>query len=339
MFVNTMSRTAGLSAQQTDTPAIEITRLRKSYGEVRALDGIDLRVSAGSVFGVLGPNGAGKTTIVRTLATLVPPDSGEVRVLGHDVVREAGAIRDRIGLTGQYSSVDEELSGRDNLVLLSRLRGFSWSAARRRAEELLATFGLEEAAARLVRTYSGGMRRRLDIASSMIVTPDLMFLDEPTTGLDPRSRNQVWELVRGMVGEGATVLLTTQYLDEADQLADRIAVVDHGRVIAEGTPVELKRSIGASVLRVRLRDAGQRETAERMLAEALGTAVHAGADRMELTAQVAAEEEATRALAALTGAGVGLAEYAFGHATLDQVFLALTGHRADGSRTETEEAA
>ena len=183
------------------------------------------------------------------------------------------------------------------------------------------------------------MRRRLDIASSMIVTPDLMFLDEPTTGLDPHSRNQVWELVRGMVGEGATVLLTTQYLDEADQLADRIAVVDHGRVIAEGTPVELKRSIGASVLRVRLRDAGQRETAERMLAEALGTAVHAGVDRMELTAQVAAEEEATRALAALTGAGVGLAEYAFGHATLDQVFLALTGHPADGSRTETEEAA
>ncbi|WBB57575.1 ATP-binding cassette domain-containing protein [Verrucosispora sp. WMMD573] len=336
-----MSRTTDLSAQQTGTPAVDVTRLRKSYGEVRAVDGVDLRVPAGSVYGVLGPNGAGKTTIVRTLATLIPPDSGEVRVLGHDVVREAGAIRDRIGLTGQYSSVDEELSGRDNLVLLARLRGFSWGSARSRAEELLATFDLDEAASRLVRTYSGGMRRRLDIASSTIVTPDLMFLDEPTTGLDPHSRNQVWELVRSMVAEGATVLLTTQYLDEADQLADRIAVIDHGRVIAEGTPVELKRSVGSSVLRVRLRAAEQRETAERMLAEALGTSVRTGADRAELTAQVAAEDEATRALAALSNAGIGLAEYSFGHATLDQVFLALTGHPADGERpgTDPEEAA
>lgn len=331
-----MSRTADLSAQQTSTPAVSVTQLRKSYGGVHAVDGVDLRVPAGSVYGVLGPNGAGKTTIVRTLATLIPPDSGEVRVLGHDVVREAGSIRDRIGLTGQHSSVDEELSGRDNLVLLARLRGLSWREARSRGEELLSTFGLDEAASRLVRTYSGGMRRRLDIASSMIVTPDLLFLDEPTTGLDPHSRNQVWELVRGMVTEGATILLTTQYLNEADQLADRIAVIDHGRVIAEGTPVELKRSVGSSVLRIRLRTAEQRETAERILAGALGAQVHTGADRAELSAQVAAEHDATQALAALAGAGIGLAEYAFGHATLDQVFLALTGHPADGAQTETE---
>src|SRR5918996_498712 len=238
--------------------AIEATSLVKAFGDVRAVDGVDLAVRGGSVYGVLGPNGAGKTTTIRMLATLLRPDGGEARVFGHDIVDDADAVRSVVSLTGQLASVDEELTGRENLILLARLLGFRRAQAKERAGELLEAFGLADAAGRLVKHYSGGMRRRLDIAASIVVTPELMFLDEPTTGLDPRSRNQVWEIIRSLAAEGTTVLLTTQYLDEADQLAGRIAVVDHGRVIAEGTSGQLKASLGSGALHVRLLDPDER---------------------------------------------------------------------------------
>src|ERR687889_1884456 len=247
--------------------AIEASGLVKSFGDNRAVDGVDLTVPAGTVYGVLGPNGAGKTTVVRMLATLLRPDGGSARVLGHDVVREADAVRSRVSLTGQFASVDEDLTGLENLVLIARLLGYSRKHSRVRASELLDAFSLAEAADRQVKKYSGGMRRRLDIAASIVVTPDLMFLDEPTAGLDPRSRNQVWDIVRALVAGGTTVLLTTQYLDEADQLADGIAVIDHGKVIAEGTPGQLKASVGSGALHVRLLDPQQRAEAERVLAQ------------------------------------------------------------------------
>jgi len=224
--------------------AVEATGLVKAFGATRAVDGVDLRITAGTVYGLLGPNGAGKTTIIRMLATLLRPDAGTARVFGHDVVRQATEVRSRISLTGQYTSLDDGLTGRENLVLLGRLQGRSRGSAAARAEELLTTFGLTESADRLVKTYSGGMRRRIDIAAGLVVPPDLLFLDEPTTGLDPRSRGDVWDLVRGLVVDGATVLLTTQYLEEADRLAERIGVMDHGQLIAEGTSGQLKASIG-----------------------------------------------------------------------------------------------
>jgi ABC-2 type transport system ATP-binding protein len=222
---------------------------------------VDLAVRTGSIYGVLGPNGAGKTTMIRMLATLIPPDAGRARVLGHDIVAEADAVRRAVSLTGQLASVDQDLTGGENLVLLGRLLGLGRRAARERAAELLEAFGLAEAAGRLVKTYSGGMRRRLDIAASIVVTPELMFLDEPTTGLDPRSRNQVWTIIRALVAEGTTILLCTQYLEEADQLADRIALIDNGRVIAEGTPAQLKASVGSGSLHVRLLDPEHRPAA------------------------------------------------------------------------------
>src|SRR3954471_13281014 len=250
--------------------AIEAVGLVKSFGDVRAVDGVDLSVSRGTVYGVLGPNGAGKTTTIRMLATLIRPDAGSARVLGHDIVGEADAVRGLVSLTGQLASVDEDLTGRENLVLLGWLLGLRRAAAKRRANELLDAFGLEEAAGRLVKHYSGGMRRRLDIAASIVVTPELLFLDEPTTGLDPRSRNQVWDIVRALREAGTTILLSTQYLDEADQLADGIAVIDHGKVIAEGTPGQLKASVGSGALRVRLLDPAQRDAAQLILERELG---------------------------------------------------------------------
>ncbi len=228
----------------SNSPAIEAEGLAKSFGDTRAVDGVDLSVAQGAVYGVLGPNGAGKTTTIRMLATLLAPDAGRASVLGHDIVSEADTVRSLVSLTGQLASVDEDLTGRENLVLMARLLGHDRAGARVRGNELLEAFGLADAANRQVKNYSGGMRRRLDIAASIVVTPRLMFLDEPTTGLDPRSRNQVWDIVRALVGQGTTVLLCTQYLEEADQLADRIAVIDHGRVIAEGTPAQLKASVG-----------------------------------------------------------------------------------------------
>jgi ABC-2 type transport system ATP-binding protein len=310
-------------------PAIETTGLVKTFGDNRAVDGVDLTVPAGTVYGLLGPNGAGKTTVVRMLATLLRPDGGAARVFGHDVVREADAVRGRVSLTGQYASVDEDLTGTENLILLARLLGHPKSRARDRAAQLLEAFGLADAADRQVKKYSGGMRRRIDIAASILNTPDLLFLDEPTTGLDPRSRNQVWDIVRVVVANGTTVLLTTQYLDEADQLAQRIAVIDHGRVIAEGTPGELKSSIGAGTVHVRLRDAAQREAASAVLSSALGTTVRLDADPVALTARasgsdVLAAEQASRALALLADAGIVVDDFSLGQPSLDEVFLALT---------------
>ncbi|MFJ8202610.1 ATP-binding cassette domain-containing protein [Micromonospora chalcea] len=315
--------------------AVEAEGLVRSFGTTRALDGLDLRVPAGTVYGVLGPNGAGKTTAVRVLATLLRPDGGTARVFGHDVVRDADAVRSRVSLTGQYASLDEDLTGAENLILLARLLGLSRAGARDRADQLLAAFGLTEAAGRQVKKYSGGMRRRIDIAASILNTPDLLFLDEPTTGLDPRSRNQVWAIVRAVVAYGTTVLLTTQYLDEADQLAGRIAVVDHGRVIAEGTPGELKSSVGSGSVHIRLRDPGQRPQAEKVLRAALGVPVQLDTDPAALTARVGedgtdleASAQAARALGELAGAGIVVDDFSLGQPSLDEVFLALTDHPA-----------
>ncbi|MET8310890.1 ATP-binding cassette domain-containing protein [Micromonospora sp. NPDC005173] len=322
-------------SRRTTGLAIEAEGLTRSFGDTRALAGIDLQVPAGTVYGLLGPNGAGKTTAVRVLATLLRPDGGKARVFGHDVVTEADAVRSRVSLTGQYASVDEDLTGTENLVLLARLLGLRKPAARERAAALLAAFGLTEASDRQVKKYSGGMRRRIDIAASILNTPDLLFLDEPTTGLDPRSRNQVWEIVRAVVAHGTTVLLTTQYLDEADQLAGRIAVVDHGRVIAEGTPGELKSSIGSGTVHLRLRDPGQRPEAEKVLQAALGVPVQLEADPVALVARVGeagsdldASAQAALALGDLARAGIVVDDFSLGQPSLDEVFLALTDHPA-----------
>lgn len=315
--------------------AIETSGLIKNFGATPAVRGIDLQVQAGSVYGVLGPNGAGKTTTVRMLATLLPPDAGSARVLGHDIVREANKLRSRISLTGQFASLDEDLSGLENLILLSRLLGFSRKAARQRADELLTAFDLADAAKKQVKTYSGGMRRRLDIAASLIITPDLMFLDEPTTGLDPRSRNQVWEIVRALVADGTTVLLTTQYLEEADQLADRIAVIDHGKVIAEGTSRELKTSVGTGVMHIQLADSSQRQVAQKILADALAVPVHIEAAPGALSVQFSDVAKATYALADLPRAGIDLAHYSMGQPSLDEVFMALTGRPVEAPVAET----
>jgi ABC-2 type transport system ATP-binding protein len=316
--------------------AIETSGLVKLFGKTRAVDGVDLAVPAGSVYGFLGPNGAGKTTAVKMLATLLRPDGGEARVFGHDVVREADAVRGLVSLTGQYASVDEDLTGAENLVLLGRLLGHRKPAARDRAARLLEAFGLTDAADKQVKNYSGGMRRRVDIAASILKTPDVLFLDEPTTGLDPRSRNQVWDIVRIIVAQGTTVLLTTQYLDEADQLASRIAVIDQGKVIAEGTPGQLKASVGAGAVHVRLRDAAQCSVAHQVLTSVLGPGVQFDADPVAITAQLSGEdtqreaaEQASRALAELAAAGITVDNFSLGQPTLDEVFLALTDHPAN----------
>jgi daunorubicin/doxorubicin transport system ATP-binding protein len=313
--------------------AIEATGLVKSFGETRAVDGVDLAVRRGSVYGVLGPNGAGKTTTIRMLATLIRPDAGSARVLGHDIVAEANAVRGAVSLTGQLASVDEDLTGRENLILLARLLGLKRQAAKARATELLEAFGLAEAAGKLVKNYSGGMRRRLDIAASIVVTPELMFLDEPTTGLDPRSRNQVWDIIRALVSEGTTILLCTQYLEEADQLAEGIAVIDHGKVIAEGTPGQLKASVGSGALHVRLLDPAQRPEAERVLRAELG-AITLEPDPAALSASCADADLGARAVAELARSGVRIADFSLGQPSLDEVFLALTGHPAEAADDE-----
>lgn len=323
---------------QTSGLAIETVGLVKTFGETRAVDGVDLAVPAGTVYGVLGPNGAGKTTTVKMLATLLRPDGGDAHVFGHDVVREADTVRGLVSLTGQYASVDEDLTGAENLILLARLLGHRTPAARTRAAQLLEAFGLTEAAAKQVKHYSGGMRRRIDIAASILNTPDLLFLDEPTTGLDPRSRNQVWDIVRAVVAQGTTVLLTTQYLDEADQLASRIAVIDRGKVIAEGTKGELKASVGAGSVHLRLRDPDHRPRAADLLRRALDAQVQLEPDPVTLTARLGAAahhdtaaEQAARALSELTAAGVTVDNFSLGQPSLDEVFLALTGHDTHAS--------
>jgi ABC-2 type transport system ATP-binding protein len=314
--------------------AIETSGLVKSFRTTRALNGVDLRIRKGSVFGLLGPNGAGKTTAIRILATLLRPDAGTATVLGHDVVREARAVREKVSLTGQYASVDEDLTGHENLVLMGRLLGLSWRSARERASELLEAFGLGEAAGRQVQTYSGGMRRRIDIAASLVAIPEILFLDEPTTGLDPRSRNQVWELVRRIAGEGTTVLLTTQYLDEADRLAERLAVIDHGRVIAEGTSRDLKASVGSSALHLRLASPDHRPRAQELVARVLGDGLLPVTDPLAVTARLASPAQAAAVLGVLTEGNVDIAEFSVGNPSLDEVFFALTGRPTEAAASE-----
>lgn len=325
--------------------AIETQDLTKVFGKTRAVDAVNLTVHTGAVYGFLGPNGAGKTTMIRMLATLLRPDDGTARVFGHDVVHETDAVRRRVSLTGQFASVDEDLNGLENLMLLGRLLGYSRAQARARANELLDAFDLVETAHRQVKKFSGGMRRKLDIAASLVVTPDLLFLDEPTTGLDPHSRKQVWEIIRASVANGTTVLLTTQYLDEADQLASRIAVIDHGKIIAEGTNGQLKSSVGSGAVHVRLFDPAQRPEAERVLLQALGVSVRLESDPATLSAQVAASptahetgERVALALAELSRSGIAVTDFAFGQPSLDEVFLALTGHPAQDHGNSKEEA-
>jgi len=313
--------------------AIEAERLGKWFGSKRALAGVDLAVPPGAVYGLLGPNGAGKTTTVRILATLLAPDGGRARVAGHDVVAEPRLVRRAITLAGQSATVDEDLTGRENLVFLGRLAGLPRAAAKARAAELLAAFGLAEAAARPAKAYSGGMRRRLDLAASLIARAEVYFLDEPTTGLDPAGRAQVHQIIRSLAAGGATVLLTTQYLDEADQLASRVAVIDRGMVIAEGTPGQLKAAAGSGILRIRLADPAQRPLARRTLTGLLRAPVQDGDEPVLLTAPVAAaraaqppSEQAAAAVTELGRAGITVCEFALGQPSLDEVFLALTSH-------------
>ncbi len=321
------------------TLAIETQDLSKHFAGTAAVDGVDLEVGRGAVYGLLGPNGAGKTTTIRMLTTLLRPSGGTARVLGHDVVREAAQVRARVSVTGQFASLDEDLTGRENLVLLARLVGFGWRAARLRARALLDEFELAHAGGRQVRTYSGGMRRRLDIAASLLRRPELLFLDEPTTGLDPRSRNQVWDFVRGIAAEGATVLLTTQYLEEADRLADRLAVIDQGRVIAEGTSRELKASVGGRALHVRLADAAQAAAARATLAQLLQQDIDPESDPEAISARIGRDELVPQALAALAAQGIAVREFGLAQPSLDDVFFALTGHAAgDEDNAEAEVA-
>jgi ABC-2 type transport system ATP-binding protein len=319
-------------------PAISVTGLVKSFGDVRALDGVDLYVPPGSVLGLLGPNGAGKTTAVRVLTTLLKPDAGTVMVTGLDVVRDAAELRGRIGLAGQYAAVDENLTGLENLVMVGRLYGERRAVAKRRGQELLERFDLVEAADRVVKTYSGGMRRRLDLAAALVARPPVLFLDEPTTGLDPRSRLEVWATIEGLVAEGTTVLLTTQYLDEADRLADLIAVIDRGRVIAEGTPDELKDRVGGERLEVHLAEASAVETAVRALAPMSDEPPVADGEtiRVPVTRRSGTIVEAVRRL---DDAGVAVDDLGLRRPTLDDVFLALTGHAAEAADDEEEKAA
>jgi ABC-2 type transport system ATP-binding protein len=321
------------------THAIETNGLVKTFGETRALDQLDLTIRGGSVYGLLGPNGAGKTTAIRVLTTLVKPTAGRALVLGLDVSQDAASVRQKVSLTGQYASVDEDLTGHENLVLVSRLLGMSWSDARKRATELLDAFTLSEAADRQVRTFSGGMRRRIDIAASLVTRPEILFLDEPTTGLDPRSRNQVWDLVRQIAADGTTVLLTTQYLEEADRLAERMAVIDHGRVIAEGTSHELKSSIGGNALRFQLADPARREEAQALVKTLLGDGVLPNTDPTALSVKVSDASAAAQVLSALSNANIQLTDFSLGAPSLDDVFFALTGRppeeAASAKTTET----
>ncbi len=314
------------------THAIWAEGLVKRFGETTALAGVDLAVRTGSVLGLLGPNGAGKTTAVRVLATLLRPDAGHATVAGYDVVRDAHRVRQLIGMTGQYASVDENLTGVENLVLIGRLLGLPRAEAKQRAVRLLGDFRLDDAAGRAVKTYSGGMRRRLDLAASLVGQPHLLYLDEPTTGLDPRSRIELWELVRGLVAGGVTVLLTTQYMDEADQLADEIVVVDHGRVIATGTPEELKAKTGAQTLAIRPSDL---PTVISVVGE-LTRSTPEVANNL-VTAPVPDRSVLPAAVRRLDDAEVVVAELALRGSSLDEVFLALTGHRTEDESRERYE--
>jgi ABC-2 type transport system ATP-binding protein len=316
-------------------PAVETTRLRKSYGTIQALRGVDLRVETGSVFGLLGPNGAGKTTAVRILTTLLLPDEGSAQVAGFDVVRDASKVRAQIGLAGQYAAVDENLTGFENLEMVGRLYHLGRGRSRTRARELLSSFDLADAGGRLVRTYSGGMRRRLDLAAALVARPPVLFLDEPTTGLDIRSRIGLWDAIEALVSEGTTVLLTTQYLDEADRLADRIAVIDQGLVIAEGTPDELKDQVGGERLDIHLCDGQRGEEAVAALASIASDRpfLEDGSVRVPVAQRRGTIAEAVRAL---DDAGIAIDDISVSVPTLDDVFLNLTGRPAEPETEELE---
>ncbi|TQF68645.1 ATP-binding cassette domain-containing protein [Rhodococcus spelaei] len=322
----------------TAPPAIEAVGLVKRFGDSVAVDGVSLTVPTGTVYGVLGPNGAGKTTTVRMLATLLRPDAGQARIFGHDVVRESTAVRSLVGVTGQYASVDEDLSATENLVIFSRLLGLSRTEAKRKATELLEEFDLVEAASKPLKNFSGGMRRRLDLAASLISHPPLLFLDEPTTGLDPRTRAQMWETIRRLVAEGSTVLLTTQYLDEADQLADRIAVIDRGKVIADGTADELKASVGVSSLQLKLVDKTRVDQTRSLLVESLGVEVAITPEAGRLTAPMTDPSVTPELLIRLREHGIDVDEITVSKPSLDEVFLTITGHGADESDSTAAES-
>jgi len=316
--------------------AVEVRGLVKHFGDNHAVDGIDLKIPTGSIYGVLGPNGAGKTTAIRMLSTLMKPDEGYAKIFGHDIEKESHIVRQLIGLTGQYASVDEKLSANENLFIFSRLLGLSRSDARKKAAELLEEFGLTEAAKRPLSKFSGGMRRRLDLAASLIAKPPLIFLDEPTTGLDPRTRIQMWNTIRSLVSDGSTVVLTTQYLDEADQLADRIAVIDHGKVIADGTPSQLKSSVGAASLELKLSDKTRDQDVRYIIHSLLGVEGHVSGEGV-ITAPLSDPELITDVLLVLRNRNIKLEEVSVKTPTLDEVFLAITGHETVKSEVETLE--
>ena len=321
-----------------DTAAIEAEGLVKWYGDTKALDGFDVTVAQGTVYGLLGPNGAGKTTAVRVLTTLLRADGGRAQVLGHDVATEAAAVRRTIGLTGQYAALDEYLTGRSNLIMIGELSRLTAKAAKRRADELLERFDLVDAGSRAVKTYSGGMRRRLDLAASLIGHPAVLFLDEPTTGLDPGARALMWDIVRQLVADGTTLLLTTQYLDEADQLAGRVAVIDGGKVIAEGTPAELKASVGGKRLLITLADGSDAWAAAAPLRPFATGPVSPGQwDRVIEVPVAATDGLATEVVRALDAAGVKVNDIAVRGSSLDDVFLTLTGHKAEEIREQKKE--
>ena len=326
------------SAAERPALAIAARGLVKCFGDVRAVDGIDLDVPRGMIFAILGPNGAGKTTLMRMLATLLAPDAGQASVMGHDLVAAPHQVRANIAMTGQFASLDEDLTGRENLLLLARLWGFRGSAAKIRADDLLAAFDLAEAAHKQVKAYSGGMRRRLDIAASLIVTPGVLFLDEPTTGLDPNARQDVWRMIRALAESGVTILLTTQYLDEADQLAARIAVIDKGKKIAEGTSRELKAATGSGFLHVALVDAARLDEARVLLEKHLDGQVQRNPEGAQLSIMTGSAEAANRAIGALIAEGIELADFSMGSPSLEEVFFALTGGSGRLARKKESDA-